>query len=165
MLSIAEWFFLILCFYLNIWNCYSLFGTLKPIICIFLGLICDVTVGCLVLIAVFICIFCRSYCRCYSSWSGLNCCNRYYSLQNKVRIFLKNRFIYETKILNYLYALLRGEVWAYTTSLTLWYVQTLLNPATFYWGDCAKLGKWVVIYLYRFSHLIMELFQQRRYLI
>jgi hypothetical protein len=124
----AEWFFLILCFYLNILNCYSLFGTLKPIICI----------------------FCRSYCRCYSSWSGLNCCNCYYSLQNKVRIFLKNQFIYETKIRNYLYALLRGEVWTYTTSLTLWYVQTLLNPATFYCDDCTKLGKWVVMYLYRF---------------
>ena len=57
MLSIAEWFFLILCFYLNILNCYSLFGTLKPISCIYVGLICDVTVGGLVLIAVFICIF------------------------------------------------------------------------------------------------------------
>ena len=34
--------------------------------------------------------------------------------------------------LEYLYALLRGEVWAYTTSLSLWYVQTLLNLATFY---------------------------------
>jgi len=78
-----------------------------------------------------ICTFCRSYLWCYSSWSGCNCCNRYHNLQNKVR-FLKNQLVYDTKIHNYLYVLLRREVWANTTTLKLWYLQTLLNPATFY---------------------------------
>jgi hypothetical protein len=65
----------------------------------------------------------------YSSCGGCNCCNCYYNLQNKVRFKKINQLVYETTILNYLYVLLRREVMATTTSLTLWYLQTLHNRA------------------------------------
>jgi hypothetical protein len=55
---------------------------------------------------------------------------------------------YNTSIHNPLYILLRREIWANTTSLTFWYGQTLLNPATCYWSACTRPGKWAVIYLY-----------------
>jgi hypothetical protein len=55
------------------------------IISIFVGLICGVTVAGVVLIAVIISIFCRSYLWCYSRWSRIDCCNRYNCLQEEVR--------------------------------------------------------------------------------
>jgi hypothetical protein len=55
------------------------------IICIFVGLICGVIIGGLVLIAVIISILCRSYLWCCSRWCGFDCCNRHYNLQNEVR--------------------------------------------------------------------------------
>ena len=60
-------------------------GTFNSTLVFFVGLICGVTVGGLVLIAVIISIFCRSYLWCYSRWCGLDCCNRHYNLQNEVR--------------------------------------------------------------------------------
>ena len=105
--------------------CYSLSGTLKLTICS----------------------FCRSYLWRYSSCGGCNCCNRYYNLQNKVRFKQINQLVYDTKILNYLYVLLRREVMANTTSLTLWYLQALLNPTAFYWRNSTEPGKWPFMYL------------------
>ena len=70
------------------------------IICIFEGLMCGVTIGGPVLIAVFISIFCRSYLWCYSSWCDLDCCNRYNNLQNEVRfkvVFMYGNIIHKHK--------------------------------------------------------------------
>ena len=80
-----------------------------------------------------------SYLWCDNSWGGLDCCNRYNNLPNKVRL-KQNQLTYNTNIHNPLCILLRRE--ANTTSLTL------LNLATCYWSACTRPGKWAVMYLY-----------------
>jgi hypothetical protein len=93
---------------------------------------CGVTVGGLVLIALFICIFVGLIVGVIVAGVVLIAVIFIITCKIRLEYLKKNQSIYETKILNYLYALLRREVWAYATSLTLWYVQTLLGPATVY---------------------------------